>query len=169
MCIPQFHVLTILEHILGIALQIIYLHIIAEHEWIGAFMNLQILRTDMAATPENLVCIVDANVLQFYVMHFAEHLGTVNHGIFHCQVVAVPQCRTGTHSEMTICDGETVNMPERIFPFKIAVLSFYVATFFDGTLALPNRYLFQTQVMGFKQRTFAFKSLVLYLFHIQEL
>ena len=63
----------------------------AEHEWIGAAVHLQVLYAYVVATPEHLVGIVHRYVLQFEMAHLAKHLRRVDNRVTHLQMVAIPQ------------------------------------------------------------------------------
>ena len=81
----------ILEHVFAVALQSININVMAEHEWIGAAVHLQVLYAYVVATPEHLVGIVHRYVLQFEMAHLAKHLRRVDNRVAHLQMVAIPQ------------------------------------------------------------------------------
>ena len=126
MSIPQFHVLTILKNVFRIALQAVNLYVIAEHKGIGTFVKCEIVSFNILTTPECLVCIVNDNILQLDIMHLTKHLWSVNLSIAHLQMVAIPQCRTGTCVKLTTAYLEAMYMPERILSPEMAVLGLYV-------------------------------------------
>ena len=88
------HILTILEHIFSIALEAIDIDILAEHERIGAAVQLHVLQTKAIDLPECLVSIGDIDILQYHVLHLTEKFRAVNTTTTHHQVVGVPDSRT---------------------------------------------------------------------------
>ena len=163
--IDEFHVLTVLEHIFRIAFQTVYLHILAEHEGIGAVVEFQVAGLDIAATPESLVGIVDDHILQVEVVHLAEELRGIDTGVAHVHVIAVPDGRAGTDIELAAVDLKPMDMPEGVLTPETAVLGLNVRALLDGTLAFADGHLLQPRVMGLKERTLAFKMLLSDYFH----
>ena len=52
-------------------------------------------------------------------------------------------------------------MPQRIFPLKMAVVTFNVAAFLDARLPLGDGDIFEAQLMRLKERALTAKGLVL--------
>ena len=88
--IVNLHVFHILENILAVALQSVHIDVTAEHEGIGSPMQLKVLDADAAATPEHFISIVHCDVFYINLAHLPEHFGSVNHGIFHLQMIRIP-------------------------------------------------------------------------------
>ena len=156
----DFHILTILEHVLGVALQVVDAYVLAEHEGIGAVVQLQVRGLDVLAAPKGLVGIVDDHVLQLQVFHLAEHLRSVYACVTHHEVVGIPEGRPCPCIELTALHKETVDMPQRVLPPEVTVHDVNVGTFLDGTLALANGHMLQPQVVALEERTLSLKMLV---------
>ena len=99
---------------------------------ISSSMQLQISDVQILATPEYFIGIVHLYILNFDVVHLAEHFGCVDTRIGHFQMVGIPQCRTPADIEKTTVDYKPVNMPEGVIPFESTIDSFDVAAFLDG-------------------------------------
>ena len=95
-------------------------------------MQFQIFDVQILATPEHFVGIVYLYVLDFDVVHLAEHLGGVDTCVRHFQIIGVPQSRTPADIEETTVDNETVHVPEGIISLEPAINGFDVAAFLDG-------------------------------------
>ena len=113
----------------------------AEHEWIGAAVHLQVLYAYVVATPEYLVGIVHRHVLQFEMAHLAKHLRRVDNRVAHLQMVAIPQGRTSADSEVAVFYFKPMNMPERIVTLETAVRSLYITTFLYCRLSFGNQHI----------------------------
>ena len=57
-------------------------------------MQLHVLQFQAIDSPEHLIGIVDNYILQFYIVHLTEELGTVDDTVLHLQVVGIPNGRT---------------------------------------------------------------------------
>ena len=145
--VVDFHVLHVLEHVLAVAFQPVHVDVVAEHERIGTVMQFQVLDADMVASPEHFVGVVHLHVFYVYLVHLAEHLGGVDDGVFHFQMVGIPQGRAASHVEITAFDGEAVNVPKRVVPFKAAVRGHDVAAFLDGGFPGPDGHVVQMEVV----------------------
>lgn len=130
--IAQLYILHILENVFAVALQSVYADVATEHERISSSMQLQISDVQILATPEYFIGIVHLYILNFDVVHLAEHFGCVDTRIGHFQMVGIPQCRTPADIEKTTVDYKPVNMPEGVIPFESTIDSFDVAAFLDG-------------------------------------
>src|SRR5699024_3313667 len=120
-----------LENVFAVALQSVYADVATEHERISSSMQLQISDVQILATPEYFIGIVHLYILNFDVVHLAEHFGCVDTRIGHFQMVGTPQCRTPADIEKTTVDYKPVNMPEGVIPFEPTIDSFDVAAFLD--------------------------------------
>ena len=129
-------------------------------------MELQVLHVYAAATPEHLVGIVHLDVLYVDVVHLAEHLWRVDNGVLHLQVIRIPQGGTASHGEVTVLDGEAVDMPEGVVALETAVRSHDVAALLDGRLALADGHVVDVKVVRGEERTLSAELCVSYKFHI---
>ena len=130
--VMNLHIFHVLENVFAVALQSVYADITAEHERISAAMQFQIFDVQILATPEHFVGIFYLYVLNFDVVHLAEHLGGVDACVRHFQIIGVPQSRTPADIEETTVDNETVHVPEGIISLEPAINGFNVAAFLDG-------------------------------------
>ena len=157
LCMVNLHVLDILEHILAVALQPVYVYVAAEHEGVSAAMQLEVLRPYALAPPEHLVGVGHLDVLQVKFLHLAEHLRRVNLRVAHRQVVGVPQGGAAPHVEMAAVNGESVHVPEGVVALEAAVGGHNVAALLYGRLALAYGHVVEVQVVRGEQRALASK------------
>ena len=142
--IAQLYIFHILENVFAIAFQAVDADIAAEHERISSSMQFQIPDIQILATPEHLIGIVHLHVLNFDVVHLAEHLGSIDTRVCHFQITGVPQCRTPADIEKTTVDNETVHVPEGIISLEPAIDGFDIAALLDGRLSGTDDYILQT-------------------------
>ena len=128
----NLYILTVLEHVFGIALQSVDKDILREHKGISTLVQLDILQSEAVDLPESLVCIVNDNILQHHVFHLTEELRTVDSATLHDQVISVPDSRARAWSEVTIFNQGTVDMPPRVFAIKLAIAAFHVLTLLNA-------------------------------------
>ena len=88
--IMNLHIFHVLENVFTVTFQSVDADIAAEHEGISAAMQFQIFDIQIPATPKHFIGIVYLHVLDFDVVHLAEHLGRINACIRHFQMVGVP-------------------------------------------------------------------------------
>ena len=88
----DLHILAVLKDVFGIAGQPIHVDILAEHEGIGALMELYVLQGQSVDPPEGLVSVRDLDIFEVEVFHFPEELRTVDDGVFHLHVIGIPDC-----------------------------------------------------------------------------
>ena len=86
----HLYVLAVLKHIFGIALQTIYINVLAEHKRISAAMQGDILQAQVFHLPEGLVGIGDIDIFQYDVLHLTEKFRAINAATAHLKVVGVP-------------------------------------------------------------------------------
>jgi hypothetical protein len=53
----NLHISAVLEYILGIALQSVYIDVLGKHEWISSIVEFYVLQFQAIYLPESLVCI----------------------------------------------------------------------------------------------------------------
>ena len=145
--IAQLHILHILENVFAVAFQSVYTDVAAEHKRISSSMQFQIFDVQILATPEHFISIVHLYVLDFDVVHLAEHFGGVDTCIGHFQMVGVPQCRTSAYIEKATVNNETMHVPERVVSFEPAINGFDVAAFLDGRLPGTDDDVLQSEIM----------------------
>ena len=134
----NLYVLAVLEHIFGVALQSVDEDVLTEHEGVGAVVQLDILDANAVDTPECLIGIIDDDILQFQVLHLTEELRTVDDTVLHLHVIAVPDSRTASRCKIAVGDDASVNVPPRVFPVKLAVVSLYVFALFDARFPIRD-------------------------------
>ena len=80
-------------------------------------------------------------------------------------MVRIPQGRTSSYSEITVPDGEPVDMPERIVALETATCGHDIAAFLDGRLPFADGNIVQMDVMDGEQRAFPSEFLIFYQLH----
>ena len=153
--VADFCVPDILEHILAVALESVDTDVPAEHERIGAAVQDEVLRMYAAASPEHLVGVVHRDVLERELLHLAEHLGRIDDGVFHCEVVGVPQGRAASRCKIAVPYGEAVHMPEGVVPDEAAVRRENVGTLLYGGFALVYGHVVDMEAVRCEQRPLA--------------
>ena len=86
----NLHVAAVLEYILRVALQSIYIDVLGKHEWIGAVVEFNVLQFQTINFPESLICIGNVHILQFQVLHLAEEFRTIDGAVFHHHIITIP-------------------------------------------------------------------------------
>ncbi len=165
--VVYLYVTTILEHILGIALQTIDADIAAMHEGIGTLVEHHIVQGQSADAPKGLIGIVDGDIFEREVVHLAEEFRAVDHTVPHRHVIGIPDGRARSGCKITILDERTVNVPQRIFAFKVAIAANDVAARLHARLTEGDTHMVEQSVVCIEEGTFAAKNLILYRFHIK--
>ena len=164
--VADFRIPDVLEHVFAVALQSVDIDVGAEHEGVGTPVQFEVVYAQAVATPEHFVGVIHPDAFHVDVAHLAEHLGRVDYGVGHAQVVGVPQGRASADGEVTMFDGEPVDVPERIVALKAAVGGHDVGTLFDGRLSGQDGHVVQVEVVRGEQGTFASELGVFYQLHV---
>ena len=158
-------ILAVLEDILRIAVQSVDKDVLAEHKRIGTPMQGNILQTQVLDFPEGLVSIGDVDILEFYVVHLAEELRTIDATATHHQVVGIPDSRARAHRKVAVLDESSIDMPPGVLAIEATISGLHVLALFDATLAIGDDDILQAEVMGGKKRAFSPEFFVFDEFH----
>ena len=143
----HFYVLTILKHVLRIALQSVDIDILREHERISTTMQSHILDLKAVDFPEGLVGIRDLYILQFQIPHLAEELRTIDARVPHHHIIGIPDSRTGPESEIAVLYISTINMPPRVFAIKLTPVRLDITALLDTTLTVLDSDILNSQIV----------------------
>ena len=160
MGVTDYGILDVLEDIFRIALESIDIHVLAEHEGVGSFVQTYVAHHQVLDLPEGLVGIVELYALQFQAIHLPEKFGSVYDAIAHHHIVAIPDGRAGTYLKIAVGNERCIHVPPRVFANKATMVCLQALTAFDTALAFGNRNVFESGVVNGKQGTFTSESLV---------
>ena len=82
--------------------------------------------------PECLVGILKLHILHRYIVHLTEQFRSVDDGILHHHIIAIPDGRTTAHLEVTVGYQRLIHMPQGVFPDKAAAIGLNILTTLDS-------------------------------------
>ena len=74
-------------------LESIDIYILRKHERVCTLVELNVLNLESVNAPECLIGIINLHVLQGQVLHLTEEFRSIDYGILHDHIIAVPYCR----------------------------------------------------------------------------
>ena len=123
-------------------------------------MKLKIFDLDALDIPESLVGIVDSHILQGKIIHLTEEFRPVDDTVLHCHIVAVPDSRAGTDSEIAIRNQATVHMLPRILAVETTIIGFHIVAALDSWFSVNYLYILKTNVFYSEKRPLATELLI---------
>ena len=114
-------------------------------------IDLAIIQHDVRTGPQRLLCVLERNMIEAYMPGSSESLWRCHGGISHMQRIDIPESGASRIRERGMVNIDIGGVPQRVFPFEMALLELKILAMFQWTFTLCENTSFQRCILQCKQ------------------